>query len=373
VFGGPVSPQSDVPNASEARSPASEQASEPRTNTYSPQPTTYSPQPAPPENSTSHSQQMPHTPVRPQDNEASPSFLSESVADAAVRTAVSPSEVDSAEERDMPDLEEVFPCWNADDNPTLAYHAQTKLKDGQLSMIVDPGAWASIMGEDLAEALKARAEKNGLKPRVVPMPNPISVAGVGSGSQRCTQKLICPIAVNVDEHGASLHELQAPIVGDDGKDLPGLLGLKALKATRGILDCNGKKLHLLGPGEFNPVLPPGSITIPLQEAPSGHLVMIIDDYEAAIKNAVENPTPKVDRKVMQFATSEKSETKKTSSPTSETKKPGSSIPKAQTTKTARNRQRQQGRQAVKQKSQKAKAAPTPTGSDASAAKDSRQH
>jgi len=271
----------------------------------------------------------------------------------------------------MPSLEEAFPCWNADDNPTLAYHAQTKLKDGQLSMIVDPGAWASIMGEDLAEALKARAEKNGLKPRVVPMPNPISVAGVGSGSQRCTQKLICPIAVNVDEQGASLHELQAPIVGDDGKDLPGLLGLKALKATRGILDCNGKKLHLLGPGEFNPVLPPGSITIPLQEAPSGHLVMIIDDYEAAIKNAVENPTPKVDRKVLQFATSEKSETKKTSSPTSETKKPGSSTPKAQTTKTARNRQRRQGRQAVKQKSQKA--APTPTGSDASAAKDSRQH
>ena len=295
---------------------------------------------------------MPHPPVNPQENEASPSGLSDSITEAAVRTAVSPSEVDSAEEENMPSLEEVFPCWNADDNPTLAYHAQTKLKDGQLSMIIDPGAWASIMGEELAEALIARAEKNGLKPQVVPMPIPISVSGVGSGSQRCTQKLICPIAVNVAEQGASLHELQAPIVGDEGKDLPGLLGLKALKATRGILDCNGKKLHLLGPGEFNPVLPPGSITIPLQEAPSGHLVMIIDDYEAAIKNAVENPSPKVSRKVLQFATLEKSETNKASSAT----------PKAQTTKSSKNRQRRQASQATKQKSQKA-----PSHSD------SRQH
>ena len=100
VFGGPVSPQSDVPNASEARSPASEQASEPRNYTYPPQSATYSPQPAPPEDTDSHSQQMPQTPVNPQENEASPSGLSDSITEAAVRTAVSPSEVDSSEEEE---------------------------------------------------------------------------------------------------------------------------------------------------------------------------------------------------------------------------------------------------------------------------------
>ena len=108
------------------------------------------------------------------------------------------------------------------------------------------------------------------------------------------------------------------------------------------------------------MLPPGSITIPLQEAPSGHLVMIIDDYEAAIKNAVENPTPKVSRKVLQFATLEKSETNKASSAT----------PKAQTTKSSKNRQRRQTSQATKQKSQKA---PSHSDSEASAAEGSRQH
>ena len=38
-------------------------------------------------------------------------------------------------------------------------------------------------------------------------------------------------------------------------------------------------LHLLGEGEAKLELPPGSTPIPLHKAPSGHLVMIIDDYD----------------------------------------------------------------------------------------------
>ena len=34
-----------------------------------------------------------------------------------------------------------------------------------------------------------------------------------------------------------------------------------------------------GPGEVKYELPPGSVRIPLQKAPSGHLVMVIDDFE----------------------------------------------------------------------------------------------
>ena len=32
-------------------------------------------------------------------------------------------------------------------------------------------------------------------------------------------------------------------------------------------------------------LPPGTVEIPLQKAPSGHLVMVIDDYEKLIKQS----------------------------------------------------------------------------------------
>ena len=38
-------------------------------------------------------------------------------------------------------------------------------------------------------------------------------------------------------------------------------------------------LHLVGRGEVQLQLPPGSISIPLKKAPSGHLVMVIDDYD----------------------------------------------------------------------------------------------
>ena len=38
-------------------------------------------------------------------------------------------------------------------------------------------------------------------------------------------------------------------------------------------------LHFPGPGEVKIVLPPGSVSHPLEKAPSGHLVLVIDDYE----------------------------------------------------------------------------------------------
>ena len=34
-----------------------------------------------------------------------------------------------------------------------------------------------------------------------------------------------------------------------------------------------------GPGDVEITLPPGSVRIPLEKAPSGHLVMVIDEYQ----------------------------------------------------------------------------------------------
>ena len=41
----------------------------------------------------------------------------------------------------------------------------------------------------------------------------------------------------------------------------------------------GRALILPGPGRVEVSLPPGSICIPLEKAPSGHLVMVVDEYE----------------------------------------------------------------------------------------------
>ena len=46
-----------------------------------------------------------------------------------------------------------------------------------------------------------------------------------------------------------------------------------------------------GKGDVQIVLPLGSLEVPLQKAPSGHLVMVIDDYEQVVQRAGGLPSP----------------------------------------------------------------------------------
>ena len=70
----------------------------------------------------------------------------------------------------------------------------------------------------------------------------------------------------------------------------GSLGLRTLEAERAILDTGNRRLYLPGPGEIKIVMPPGSLEVPLEKAPSGHLVMVIDEYERLVsqKGGVED-------------------------------------------------------------------------------------
>ena len=91
--------------------------------------------------------------------------------------------------------------------------------------------------------------------------------------------MTCPIAI-LDEAGdASMHQITSPVVEGTGEALPGLLGLKTLEEKRAILDMGTRKLHLPGHGDVQFELPPGSLTIPLEKAPSGHLCMPVDGYD----------------------------------------------------------------------------------------------
>ena len=165
---------------------------------------------------------------------------------------------------------------------TGAYHSMTQLPDGRLSMIVDPGAWTNLMGAKMARLLTQRALKNGLRPDQLPMDR-LNVQGVGNGSQCGNFKISCPTAIPHADGKAHMHKITAPIVEGTGQDLPGLLGLRSLETDRAILDTGNRKLYYPGPGEVQIILPPGSVCIPLEKAPSGHLVMPIDEYERASK------------------------------------------------------------------------------------------
>ena len=87
-----------------------------------------------------------------------------------------------------------------------------------------------------------------------------------------------PIAIPTVDGPSVLQRLRTPIVGGSGASLPGLLGLKTLEEGRAILDIRNKTLYLCGKGESTITVPAGSIAIPLERAPSGHLVILVDDY-----------------------------------------------------------------------------------------------
>ena len=140
------------------------------------------------------------------------------------------------------------------------------------------------MGAKVARSLAKRSLESGHKPEQSNMERPLDIQGVGHGSQQCQWQMNCPIAITNEAGEAKLHKLTAPIVeGRGGEDLPGLLGLRSLEHERAILDCGNRMLHLVGQGEVQLTLPPGSVSIPLKKAPSGHLVMVVDDFEGVTK------------------------------------------------------------------------------------------
>ena len=115
------------------------------------------------------------------------------------------------------------------------------------------------------------------------MAQPLRIQGVGNGSQQCEWEIHCPIAVDQTDDGTKKHTFTAPVVQGTGKDLPGLLGLRSLEQQRAILDTGNKQLIFPGPGDVEITLPPGSVRVPLEKAPSGHLVMVVDDYQKIVQ------------------------------------------------------------------------------------------
>ena len=94
-----------------------------------------------------------------------------------------------------------------------------------------------------------------------------------------------PIAVPHTDGASHQHTLTVLIVEGTGSELPGLLGLRSLESARAILDMGAQRLIFPGQGPLTMELPPGTVEVPLQKAPSGHLVMVIDDYDKLIKQS----------------------------------------------------------------------------------------
>ena len=109
--------------------------------------------------------------------------------------------------------------------------------------------------------------------------------GVGNGVQSCEYDCTLPVAFKQKDKTLQMGKLLIPTVSQS--DLPGLLGLAALRKNRGILDFNTMELHFCGPGEYDLIkaLPPGTDSFQLELAPSGHMVLPCCEFPSSSDKA----------------------------------------------------------------------------------------
>ena len=162
------------------------------------------------------------------------------------------------------------------DNATQAYASSVELPDGRLGLLIDTGAWGNLQGELWCQKAAAQATAAGHTPSQEQLPDPMTVNGVGSGSQQAEWRATIPAALTRSDGSVGMTHYTAPVV--KGADLPPLLGLRSLKANRVILDLVKNEMILCGPGDCKIEPPPGSETYPLEHTPSGHLVLPISAY-----------------------------------------------------------------------------------------------
>ena len=103
-----------------------------------------------------------------------------------------------------------------------------------------------------------------------------------NGSQKCLYDCSPPIAFRSENGNQQtiVGNLVSPAVVNS--ELPGLLGLTALRKNRAVLDFTTLKLYFCGPADYNVAgaLPEGTDTFQLEVAPSGHIVLPCCEFDS---------------------------------------------------------------------------------------------
>ena len=102
--------------------------------------------------------------------------------------------------------------------------------------------------------------------------------GVGEGTVFARTATSCPVVLRT-ARGTVVESLWESAVVPDS-DLPMILGMDVLKRRRCLIDVGNSVLHMVGPGDLNINLPPGSVSINMTTTPSGHLVLECSDWAA---------------------------------------------------------------------------------------------
>ena len=96
----------------------------------------------------------------------------------------------------------------------------------------------------------------------------------------CYQQGIYPVAVKYEDRPATLDSYQAHVATGCGEDLPAILGLISMQEKDSVIMLRkGKEVMAFpGPGGYKIEWSPGAKLLPLEPAPSGHLVIPCDRF-----------------------------------------------------------------------------------------------
>ena len=164
----------------------------------------------------------------------------------------------------------------------FAGHTKVALP-GKVSLLADIGAYNNLASSAWFESSKASASQAGRGDEICTssLPAPLSIAGVGKGTQSCTQQMTVPgrLACGTDI------TFTAPCVPDS--EFPGLLGLNSMDKLNAVIFCVENKIVCLPEGTAGDLLsrlPKGSKVIDCERAPSGHMMIPISNWQTSSSN-----------------------------------------------------------------------------------------
>ena len=147
-------------------------------------------------------------------------------------------------------------------------------------MLVDPGSPENLCGDEWSHRQQLAAQEAG-RPLATytELPRPLTVGGVGTGTQSATHA----VRVQLGMPGGKEGTYEAPELPNSST--PALLGQKSLKRFRSLIDCYNKQLFHIGPGGYHLQLSPGSAQHQLEESHAGHLMLPCSEFDEQPKES----------------------------------------------------------------------------------------
>lgn len=163
--------------------------------------------------------------------------------------------------------------------------SQTKIP-GRNSFLVDLGSMVSVIGKDTEQEMKATSDKYGYETQYIKRSSRLNINGVGAGSAPCDFEVIAPIAVHFAEQEATKESFRANVATGSGASLPAILGSNSMCEKDSVIVLRkGKEMLVFpGPGGYKIEWSPGTKMLPMKNAPSGHLVVLCDEFEKLPKS-----------------------------------------------------------------------------------------